>query len=117
MIQIHHFFRMPDQLTEKLAALPGVTQVSASSIPVLTNSSSSQNISLPGYAVQKDDDDDSNFNAVVGADYFRSLGIPLIGGREFSASDGGSGPRLAVVNEAFAKHFFAGRTLSASGLS
>ena len=44
-----------------------------------------------------------------GADYFRSLGIPLIGGREFSASDCGSGPRLAVVNEAFAKHFFAGQ--------
>src|SRR6185295_4972971 len=61
----------------------------------------------------------SNYN-VVGAGYFRTLGIPLIAGREFARTDTAAAPKVAVINEAFAKFYFPnqnpmGRRLGRSG--
>ena len=42
----------------------------------------------------------------VTADYFRALGVPLVEGRGFDPSDDASAPRVAVVNELFAKQYF-----------
>ena len=72
---------------------------------MIAGSSSSQNISVQGYVAQNEDDEDSSYNE-TGADYFRTLGLPLISGREFTAQDIAATPKVAVVNEAFAKHFF-----------
>ena len=41
----------------------------------------------------------------MGAGYFRTLGIPVLAGREFTASDFKGAPRVAIVNQAFAKKF------------
>ena len=41
----------------------------------------------------------------IGIAYFRTLGIPLISGREFTRSDAAGMPRVAIVNEAFADKF------------
>ena len=43
--------------------------------------------------------------ARVGANYFRTLGIPLLAGREFTDADAKGSPQVAVVNEAFARKF------------
>ena len=43
--------------------------------------------------------------ARVGVDYFRTLGIPLLAGREFTDADTKGSPQVAVVNEAFARKF------------
>ena len=45
----------------------------------------------------------------IGPAYFRTLGIPLISGREFTRSDAAGTPKVAIVNEAFAKKFNLGR--------
>src|SRR5690606_33917547 len=37
--------------------------------------------------------------------YFATLGVPLVAGREFDLSDGDGAPRVAVVNETFARKF------------
>jgi predicted permease len=42
----------------------------------------------------------------IGIGHFSNLGIPLLQGREFTAQDGHTGPKVAVVNETFAKTFF-----------
>ncbi len=48
----------------------------------------------------------------VGEDYFRSVGVPLRAGREFTSSDDARHPPVAIVNEAFARaHFPDGRVL------
>jgi len=47
--------------------------------------------------------------ACAGAGFFRAMGIPLRGGREFSDRDEAGAPKVAVVNEAFARKYFAGR--------
>jgi len=43
-------------------------------------------------------------------DYFRVMGIPLRSGREFSETDREDRPRVAIVNETFARRLFAGRS-------
>ena len=42
-------------------------------------------------------------------EYFSTTGIPLLLGREIGPHDGAASPQVCVINEAFAKHFFAGR--------
>ena len=50
----------------------------------------------------------SRFNEVA-PDYFSTLGIPLLSGREFTRADRLGAPKVAIVNEAFAKKFELGR--------
>src|SRR5262249_11756438 len=55
-----------------------------------------------------DTDAEARYNE-INPGYFKSLGVPLISGREFSASDTLGGAKVAIVNEAFAKKFNLGR--------
>jgi putative ABC transport system permease protein len=48
---------------------------------------------------------DAHFNA-VGTDYFRVMGTPLLRGRSFAPTDRPSAPRVAIVNETFARRYF-----------
>jgi predicted permease len=55
--------------------------------------------------------DRENFNSTmdtVDEGYFETMGIPILRGRSFLASDTGDAPRVAVVNERFAKHYWPG---------
>jgi putative ABC transport system permease protein len=45
--------------------------------------------------------------AAVSGDYFRALGIPLLQGRAFTEADNDKAPRVAIVNEALARRFWA----------
>ena len=46
---------------------------------------------------------------VVGEGYFHAMGIPLLGGREFTAGDDAAAPRVAIVNQAFVERHLGGR--------
>jgi predicted permease len=93
---------------EALAALPGVESVTASMIPILADSSSSSGVRVEGFEADADTDTNAAWN-VIGTDYFRTLGVPLLAGREFTLSDTLEAPRVAIVNEAFARKFGLGR--------
>ena len=60
--------------------------------------------SVEGFQKDPDTDDGSRYNA-VGPNYFHVLGVPLLAGRDFTASDNAGAPKVAIVNEAFAKKF------------
>ncbi|HEX2343503.1 MAG TPA: ABC transporter permease [Vicinamibacterales bacterium] len=96
------------RLEEELAALPGVTAVTASLVPAIAGSNWGSSVSVQGFAAGPDTDTDSRFNQ-VGPGYFRAMGIPLLAGREFTPADAGKSRRVAIVNEAFAKKFNLGR--------
>ncbi|MDT8340942.1 MAG: ABC transporter permease, partial [Longimicrobiales bacterium] len=89
---------------EELAAQPGVTSVSASLVPLLAGNSWGTDVAVEGFERGPDIDDNSRMNQ-VGPGYFSTLGIPLLAGREFDASDTDGAPRVAVVNEAFTRKF------------
>jgi predicted permease len=92
------------RIEEEMAALPGVTAVSASMVPIMTGSSWGTDVSVEGFASGPDIDSNSRLNR-IGPGYFSTLGIPLVAGREFDDSDGEGAPLVAVVNEAFTRKF------------
>jgi predicted permease len=93
---------------EALATLPGVTSVAASLVPLLGGSNWGNSVSVQGFPAGPDTNTDSNFNE-VGPGYFRTVGIPLLAGREFTPSDALGAPKVTIVNEAFARKFNLGR--------
>ena len=62
---------------------------------------------MEGYTPRQDDDDNSDTNA-VGAGFFRTIGTPIVAGREFTSLDREGAPKVVVVNQAFVRHFLAG---------
>ena len=97
------------RVEEELAAVPGVTGVTASLVPLLAGSNWGTDVRVEGFKSDPDTDNNARFNE-VGPGYFQTLGVPLLAGREFGVADAGSGtPRVAIVNEAFAKKFGLGR--------
>jgi predicted permease len=95
-----------ERLNANLQTMPGVTSVGFSSMPL-----------LKGYAWQnavlgKDFEgapiEEQPVLSEVGPDYFATLGIPIVAGREFTAQDVGPA-KYAVVNESFAREYFPGR--------
>jgi putative ABC transport system permease protein len=98
-----------DELHARLAALPGVEAVSEAEIPVFTDSTAGSNITAEGYQAQGDDDDTHVNHNTVGANYFSTMGIPLVRGREFTTADTANSPKVAVINETMARRFFADR--------
>jgi predicted permease len=96
------------RLEDELAAVPGVTGVTDSLVEMLGGSNWGNSVSVEGFKVGPDTDTDSRYNE-IGTDYFRTFGIPLIAGREFTRADTKGAPKVAIVNEAFAKKFNLGR--------
>ncbi len=92
----------------ELAAIPGVSAVSAARVPLLAGSNWGSSVSVQGFVKGPDTDTSSRYNE-VGPGYFRALGVPLVAGREFAAGDAAGAPKVAIVNEAFAKKFNLGR--------
>ena len=93
---------------ESLASIPGVNGVSETLVGLLAGNSWGNDVEVDGWKSGPDIDSNSRFNA-VGVDYFKTLGVPILSGREFTASDRVGTPKVAVVNEAFAKKFKLGR--------
>ncbi len=100
---------LEDDLRHRAAALPGVLNVAASSIGTFTGDDRGANVSIEGYRPREEEDMDTSVNPVTAA-YFRTMGIPLLAGREFLDSDGPDAPKVAIVNETFAKKFFHGQS-------
>jgi predicted permease len=97
-----------ERTKESLAAMPGVSGVTETLVGLLAGSSWGNDVEVDGWKSGPDIDSNSRFNA-VGIDYFKTLGVQVLSGREFTASDRVGTPKVAVVNEAFAKKFKLGR--------
>jgi predicted permease len=98
-----------EQIEDSLSALPGVTGVTAGTVPLLSGSNWGNNVAVEGFEQGPDTDANSRFNE-IGPNYFATLGMTVMSGREFTRGDGAGAPKVAIVNEAFAKKFNLGRT-------
>ncbi len=92
----------------ELATLPGVTGVTTARVPVLAGNNWNNDVSVQGFERGPDTDAGASFNAVAPG-YFRTLGVALVAGREFTEADRLGAPKVAIVNEAFARKFGLGR--------
>jgi putative ABC transport system permease protein len=99
-------FALYQRVFDTLKALPGARSVAATNDPELANDNESGNISVAGYN-EKPDENMNVEQPNVSADYFATLEMPLIAGRAFTEQDSAQSQKVAVVNESFARHFFA----------
>jgi putative ABC transport system permease protein len=93
-----------EDVLARLAALPGVADVSAARVPLIANSSSSTSISVEGYVPSAGERTSTHVNEIAPG-YFRTTGVPLLAGRDFTDADTLGAPKVAIVNEAFARRF------------
>jgi predicted permease len=99
---------MLERIEDELAVLPGVSSVSGSLVNLIAGNSWGNDVRVQGFDAGPDTDTNSRFNG-VGPGYLRTIGTPLITGREFTRADAFGAPKVAIVNETFAKKFKLGR--------
>lgn len=97
------------QIGEKLEALPGVRRVASAEFAPFSHTTAITNVSVEGHPFREEEDTDCGINK-VSPGYFRTVGQPLLEGREFQPGDTRDAPKVAIVNEAFARYFFPGRS-------
>ena len=96
-----------DRLLERLEAVPGVTSATVGMPLPLTGNEMSIAFNIEERPTGPSERPTSNM-ALVSPSYFRTIGTPIIDGREFRDDDDGSHPRVLIVNKAFADRFFPG---------
>ena len=99
---------LADRLRENIGGLPGVRSVSVAEMSLLSNSDSFANITAEGYTVSEDTNTDVQQNW-IGPNFFATLGIPLLSGREFDNRDTSTAPKVAIVSEKMAQTYFRGQ--------
>jgi len=95
-------------LRNRLATAPGVVAASdADTIPLGFGLGAGTEVQVEGYV--PDQNENMTFGrTLVGPGYFSLLRMPLLDGRDFTAQDDAAAPPVIIVNEAFARRFFAG---------
>ena len=98
-----------DELMNRAKALPGVESAAFARItPLGYGSFSSTPVSVDGYQPPPEEQPAVQYNE-VGPDYFATMGIPLVSGREFTRADDEKAAIVAVVNETMAAQYWRGR--------
>jgi predicted permease len=97
-----------ERAEEELGTIPGVTSVALSRVPLLAGSNWGSDVSVEGFERGPDTNASANYNQ-VSPGYFRTLGVPLVSGREFTPADTLGAAPVAIVNEAFTRKFNLGR--------
>jgi predicted permease len=100
--------RLYETLRVRFAAVPGVKSVSLSNMALVSGSMSAGGVQLPGQSLPPQAQPGSSFMS-VGPGFFSTMGIPILMGREIGERDSANGPKVAVINEVFAKKYFAGQ--------
>jgi predicted permease len=96
----------------RVAAIPGVGSVSASNQGVLTGSDFSNLGSGTGLRIEGEPTlakGIPGLRSFVAPDFFKTMGIPILMGRDFTEADSGSAPRVVVISQAMARHYFGDR--------
>ena len=92
------------RIEEELSAQPGVTGVVGAMVPVLVGDNWGSDVNVEGFPRGPDIDSNARFN-MVGPGYFKTMGVPMLAGREFTAQDTLGAPKVVVVNQAFVRKF------------
>lgn len=98
-------FTLYRQLEQRLNSLPGVVKAGYAQMAIMSGNEWDSTIKVEGYHSKDGEDMNPLFNA-ISPDYFETLKVPLLQGRFFSDRDVTAAPKVCIVNETFAKHYF-----------
>jgi putative ABC transport system permease protein len=91
---------MQRELLDRIRAIPGVDAAANTNIIPLSGAGWGNTVWIDGHdSTQRQD---SNFSS-VSPQYFKTLGVPMLAGRDFNDGDTTQSPRAAIVNETFAR--------------
>lgn len=93
-----------ERMEQEFAGMPGVTGAAVTLVPILSGDNWGNSLVVEGFEAGPDTNTNGSFNA-VSPGYFRTMGIALMSGCEFTAADAAGAPKVGIVNEAFAKKF------------
>jgi predicted permease len=94
---------------ERVRALPGVRAASLSVLTPLSGRDTGREVTGPGFQPRDASERTVRLNH-VSEDYFLTFGVALLEGRAFTSRDSQRSDKVAVVNEAVARDYFAGRS-------
>ena len=107
-------------LLREVSTTTGVESAAlAFQLPLVVVGMMTRGVDVEGYAPGAREDMNFGFN-VVSEGYFATMRIPVVQGRSFEARDDGSAPKVAIVNEPFARRYWPrqnpiGRTIHVAG--
>jgi len=96
------------ELLERLKTLPGVRSATLSLNGLYSGTESADMFKIEGFTAGNDQDNVA-YDDEVGPNYFSTIGVPIVLGREINEQDYASAANVAVVNETFAKFYFGNR--------
>lgn len=98
------------QLLERIQAIPGVQSASLSRYPPISDEDGAwtQSVAIDGAPITRDPSRLVYFN-VVSSDFFRTVGMRVVQGRDFTTADTPAAPRVVIVTESLARAFFPGQ--------
>ena len=107
------------QLSVALSSIPGVRSVGLASMRILEDNEWDSGMSVEGFTPAKPDEHAEPYMNAIGPNYFATLGVPVIAGRDFTINDRhivkhgpeewNWAPTTVMINEKFVKKYFAGR--------
>src|SRR6266446_966820 len=102
--QTQQFYKL---LAERVRQAPGVqSEALTQNVPLGTDDFDGIAFVPEGLQMPRDRENFNSTMDTVDEGYFETMGIPILRGRGFLASDTADAPRVAVVNEQFAKHYW-----------
>lgn len=99
--------RFYEQLKETVEMLPGVDHAALAVMAVLEGDEWDQWVTIDSYSPKTGELPDPHMN-FLSPDYFKTMEITLLAGRDFRRTDTLTSPKVCIVNEAFAKKYFGG---------
>jgi predicted permease len=107
------------QLSDALGTIPGVQSVGLASMRILEDNEWDSGMSVEGFTPAKPDEHAQPYMNAIGPNYFATLGVPIVAGRDFTINDNHDvkhgpevwnwSPTTVMINEKFATKFFSGR--------
>ena len=107
------------RLTDSLSSIPGAQSVGVASMRILQDDEWDSSMTVEGYNPARPDDHAEPYMNQIGANYFATLGVPIIAGRDFTPNDTRevkNGPQpedwtptTVMINQEFARRYFPGR--------
>lgn len=101
----HQFYK---QLTDRVRSLSGVRDAAIGSYVPMGYENSLVNIFPEGQAIDDKSKIETVWDDMVQPSYFRAAGTPVIQGREFTEADSATAPKVAIINDFFAKKIWPG---------
>ena len=89
------------QLIERVESLPGVRSASLTDLFPLSVNYSSNSFYVEGETTDRGANVPTAMVASIGLDYFSTMGVPVLAGRDFNEKDDDKATQVVIVNEAF----------------